>query len=342
MSWATRIVIAAASLGCATAWAQDAPAPGTDLFDPGFVAPREDFGVQAPEDLAPVPYAPGIGVAPAVGVLGEQHDLVLEARLVDQGPPLSDGIIWRIFGVAPGSEVEMPLLATVEGGSTRLRLAAGDYLVHAAFGRVGVTRRVTIGDEDQTESLVLNAGGMRLDAVVEDEAVPADQLTFEVLQEGENGDFETVIPQAAAGRVVRLAAGTYHVISRYGTVNAVVRADIQIEPGKLTEAVMRHTGAEVTLKLVSEEGGEALANTVWTVLTQDGTTIHESIGAFPSIILAAGNYSAVASHQEQIYSRDFLVESGVDRDIEVRLTDLVQPEAEPGTMPEVTGRPMEP
>jgi len=90
--------------------------------------------------------------------------------------------------------------------------------------------------------------------------------------------------------------------------------------------VMRHTGAEVTLKLVSDEGGEAIANTSWAVTTQDGITVHESVGAFPTIILAAGTYTAVAKHGGQIYSRDFTVETGLNRDIEVRLADVVQPE----------------
>ena len=112
-------------------------------------------------------------------------------------------------------------------------------------------------------------------------------------------------------------------ISRYGNVNAVVRADIQVEAGRLTEATMRHTGAEVTLKLVSEEGGEALANTSWTVTTQDGIEVNESVGAFPTLVLAAGKYTAVAKHQDRIYSRDFTVEAGLERDIEVRLSDLV-------------------
>jgi hypothetical protein len=102
-----------------------------------------------------------------------------------------------------------------------------------------------------------------------------------------------------------------------------------VHAGKLTQAVMRHTGAEVTLKLVSEEGGEAIADTSWTVLTQDGVTIHESIGAFPSMVLAAGDYTAVATYQDQIYSRDFAVQPGLNRDIEVRLADLVVPEPAP-------------
>ena len=84
------------------------------------------------------------------------------------------------------------------------------------------------------------------------------------------------------------------------------------------------------MKLVSEEGGEALANTSWAVTTQDGITVNESVGAFPTLILADGKYTAVAKHQEQIYSRDFTVEAGLQRDIEVRLADLVPPDAVSG------------
>ena len=194
------------------------------------------------------------------------------------------------------------------------------------------------------ESVVLDAGGLRLDAVVGDgRTVAADQLSFEIQQQDETGEMVTVVPNATPARVLRLSAGAYHVVSRYGTVNAVVRADIQVEAGKLTEAIMRHTGAEVTLKLVSVEGGEALANTSWTVTTQDGLEVHQSVGAFPSIVLAAGNYTAVAQHQEQIYSRDFAVEAGLERDIEVRLSDLVQPEVGPPPVtPGSGGDPMEP
>jgi hypothetical protein len=178
--------------------------------------------------------------------------------------------------------------------------------------------------------------------VGEDRPIPDAQLTFEVLQPDETGELVTVVPNAAPGRILRLSAGKYHVISRYGNVNAVVRADIEVEAGKLTEAVMRHSGAEVTLKLVSEEGGEAIANTSWAVTTQDGITVHESVGAFPTIILAAGNYTAVAKHQDLIYSRDFAVETGLERDIEVRLSDVVQPETGPIVPPGTGGEPMEP
>jgi hypothetical protein len=313
---------------CMPAVAQDMTDPGSDLFGPGLVAPKLDFAEDpAFDDLAPDPVqAPS---PPSITLPPGQHALVLEARLVDGGAALGDGVVWRVFRARPGLNGELPRLAEERGGTTAVAVPPGDYLVHAAFGRAGATKRVTVADQDKVESLVLNAGGLELNAVVGDEEpVPAEQLTFEVLQENESGELETIIPKATPGRVLRLSAGAYHVISRYGDVNAIVRADFEVEAGKLTEAVMRHTGAEVTLKLVSTEGGEAVANTSWTVLTQDNTTVHESVGAFPSLVLAEGGYTAVASHQGQIYSRDFTVEPGVDRDVEVRLSDLVRPEPE--------------
>jgi hypothetical protein len=236
---------------------------------------------------------------------------------------------WRVFSAEPGAEGHLQVLASESGGSTSVQLPPGSYLINAAFGRASATKRVTIGNEDHVESVVLNAGGLRLGAVVgEDQPVQADQVSFEISQDSEGGPNAIVVPHATGDRILRLSAGTYHVVSRYGNVNAVVRADIEVVAGKLTEAVIRHAGAEATLKLVSNAGGEALANTVWTVLTEGGDTVHESVGAFPSIILAEGKYTAVASHERKAYSRDFNIESGVDRDVEVLLTDLVVPEVE--------------
>lgn len=309
--------------------AQQTNSPSEDLFGPGLVAPSADFEVPAESFAAPVPYTQG-AVSPSELPAGPRHDLVLEARLVEEGDPLAEGVVWRVFGARTQADDRLPLLAEAEGGSTVVKLPAGDYLVHAAFGSAGATKRITVADDDQMESLVLDAGGLKLDAIVgNDRPIAAHDVAFEVMRSDESGDMVTVVPNAQPGHVLRLSAGNYHVISRYGGVNAIVRADIEVEPGKLTEAVMRHTGAAVTLKLVSAEGGEAIANTSWAVTTQDGTTLHESIGAFPSIILAAGSYTAVATHQNRNYSRDFTVEAGRNRDIEVRLSDLAQPEPAP-------------
>ena len=94
-------------------------------------------------------------------------------------------------------------------------------------------------------------------------------------------------------------------VSNYGDGNAVMRNDVRVQAGKLTDARINHRAAVITLKLVGEKGGEALANTAWSVLTPGGDVIKESIGAFPVVILAEGDYVALARNEGKVYNREF-------------------------------------
>ena len=93
---------------------------------------------------------------------------------------------------------------------------------------------------------------------------------------------------------MRLPEGTYHVVSTYGKSNAIMRADLKVETGRVTEATLNHRAATVTLKLVAAAGGEAFAGTAFSVLTPAATSIREAIGAFPSVTLAEGDYVVIA------------------------------------------------
>ena len=64
-------------------------------------------------------------------------------------------------------------------------------------------------------------------------------------------------------------------VSTYGESNAIQRADLKVENGKVTEATLSHRAATVTLKLVAAAGAEAFAGTAFSVLTPGGDTIRE-------------------------------------------------------------------
>ena len=72
-----------------------------------------------------------------------------------------------------------------------------------------------------------------------------------------------------------------------------------------------------TLKLDNKPGAEALANTTFTVLTPGGDVIRELMGAFPSLVLAEGEYAVIARHDGKTYQSTFEVQTGMDRDVEV-------------------------
>ncbi|MBP1856596.1 hypothetical protein [Rhizobium herbae] len=259
-------------------------------------------------------------------------DIQLEAHLTEKGKPVEQGLTWRVFSPIPGSDGKLPLLATSEGGSAAFQLIPGEYFVNVAFGRAGATRKIRVAEAGPVEKqvLVLDAGGVMLNAVSgSDMRIPPGELSFSIFSADakEDGERALVVADVKPNTVIRLNTGTYHVVSNYGSVNAVIRADIQVEAGKLTEATIQHRAAKLTLKLVSEPGGEAIADTAWSILTSSGDVVSESVGAFPTLVLAEGGYTAIARNKEKIYQRDFTVKAGVNTDVEVLLNDKGAPAA---------------
>ena len=244
----------------------------------------------------------------------------LEARLAVDNPPLGDGVKWRIFGDKPGPDGHLPLLGEAEGGIIYIRLDQGSYFVHAAYGRAGATRKIEVDGPTGGDVLVLNAGGMRLLAMnAGDQPLAQGEVVFDIYAPDEGGSEERylLVPNAPPGRVIALNAGTYHVVCKYGDSNAVIRADVRVEPGKLTETTLFQKAARLTLKLVEEHGGEAIADTAWAIVTPAGESIVESVGAFPSVVLTEGDYTAVARHSNRIFQTNFSVVPGLNRDVEV-------------------------
>jgi hypothetical protein len=293
----------------------DAAVPADDGGGPNPALGSDDIDTNVPAvatpDIAPLA-APASDIRPG--------SFTLEARLTADGPPLGDQVKWRIFNDTPGTDGKLKLLGEAGGGIIYVRLDPGTYYVHAAYGRAGTTRKVSVTEPTGGEVLVLNAGGMRLLATNgKDQPLSQGQVSFDIYAPDEGGSEEQflLVQNAPPGRVISLNAGTYHVVCKYGDANAVVRADIKIDPGKLTEATLFQKAARLTLKLVEQHGGEAIADTAWTVDTVAGVPVVSSVGAFPSVVLSAGQYTAIAKHDGKTYRTPFTVETGTDRDVEV-------------------------
>ena len=252
-------------------------------------------------------------------------DVTLSAQLTDKGADITRGLVWRVFKPDPGPDGKLPLVASAHGGNATFQLDPGSYLVHAAYGRAGATKRITITKEARHENLVLDAGGLELDAVSADGVeLPRGKLRFSIYQGKDAADLAKdalIVPNVQPKTVVRLNAGIYHVVSTYGSVNAVVRSDIRVDAGKLTEATVEHHAAEITLKLVREAGGEAMADTSWSVLNEAGESIKEAVGAYAPMVLAEGNYTIIAKNRDRIYQKDVQVEAGKNGEVELLASD---------------------
>jgi len=275
-------------------------------------------------------YAPAQPTSPlATAGLGR---ITLAAQLVQDGTEISRGLVWRVFDTEPGPDGKLRLVASAKGGTQSFDLTPGQYLVHASYGRAGATKRISVGSDAKREAFVLDAGGLKLDAENSGGLrIPSDKLRFSIYEADEKrpgGDRALILPDVNPNTVIRLNAGTYHVVSTYGNVNAVIRSDIKVEAGKLTEATVEHRAAELTLKLVRQAGGEAIADTSWSVLTDSGDPVRESVGAYASMVLAEGNYIFVAKNRDHIFQRDFTVEAGHNQEVEVLADESAPPALE--------------
>ncbi len=303
--------------GARTAQATD----GALELRPTSDAAEMDIGTGSGDDIVIDPLADQ-AMAPDVGPPRDIRPgtYTLEARLTNDGSPLDDDVRWRIFGDKPDVNGSLPLLGEAAGGVVYIRLDTGTYYVHAAYGRAGATRKIEVRETTGGTVVVLNAGGVRLLAINGDDIpLAGPDVAFDVYAPDEGGSEERflLISGAPPGRVIPLNAGTYHVVNRYGDANAVVRADVKVEPGKLTEATVFQDAARLTLKLVEQHGGEALADTAWTVTTNGGERILDTVGAFPSVVLSEGDYTAIARHSGRQHQTNFTVIAGVNRDVEV-------------------------
>ncbi len=267
-----------------------------------------------------VPYAPARSAAPGLTGGLQEGALYLLAKLSPDSEPLDDGLIWRIYSDTTNADGRLQLVATSKGGDAEFRLEPGSYMIHTAFGHAEATNRIRIGQEVQSKMVTLNAGGIKFGASLEDgRPLGGEPISFDIygMSFDEQGEREIVATDIKPGSIIRLNADTYHVVSKYGDVNAAVRADIQVLPGKLTEATIFHKAADITLKLVNERGGEAIANTTWSVLSPGGDIVVEATGAFPDFVLAAGEYEALARNNGRTYLHTFMVVPGENREVEV-------------------------
>ncbi|NPU10272.1 hypothetical protein HL666_05850 [Bradyrhizobium sp. 83002] len=265
----------------------------------------------APAAIPPVAAPPA--AAPNQGVLS------LSARYGKDLPGINGGLVWRVFSDRPDETGAFKMLREDRGATPNIVLPPGNYVVHVALGLVSAVRTVSLKTETDRESFLLPAGGLRLEGRVGTSKIPQNQISFAIYKGSQFDGRERapLVPNVAAGDMLMLPEGTYYIVSNYGDANSVVRSDIRVQASKLTDVTVTHRAAVITLKLVSDKGGEALANTAWSVINPGGDVIKESVGAFPKVVLSEGDYRAIAKNEGKVFERSFSVVNGVDGEVEV-------------------------
>lgn len=280
--------------------------------------------------------APGPdSVPPAPAPVAEPHALVSLSAVFAPGDkePIRSALNWRVFDARADAEGGHALIAESQDATPSFSLPDGEYIVHVACGLAGAARPITVYGAPVTEKVTMNAGALRISGLLGDAPIPPSRLSIQVfLPDRTDPEAKLILPNLKANEAECLPEGAYHVVSKLmdapgssTQTNSTIYGDLRVQAGKLTSGVLRHRAATMTLKLVNTAGGEALANTSFSILTPGGDVIREMIGAFPSLVLAEGEYVAIARHDNKTYQATFKVVSNQDRDVEVMAQDHAQP-----------------
>jgi hypothetical protein len=288
------------------------------------VVEGEDIPVEGQGPMAPTAGDSDAGEPqsrPIPPTSGPPAPVTLTAYLSEGTAPMTSDIVWRVFEGHPGSDGNYRLLETVREPQPTLELRPGEYLINISYGRANLTKKIGVWPQNPVkEDFVVNAGGLRLSATLAHGPMTAEHLLkLEIFSDTQDqfGNRQKLFGDLRPGVVIRLNSGIYHIVSTYGDANSVISADVVIEPGKITDASIDHDAGKITLKLVQRSGGEAAADTRWTIYNSAGEVIKESAGAFPTHILAAGDYRVAAQHGDRQYAGAFSVSAGDSKPVEV-------------------------
>jgi len=266
------------------------------------------------------------GQSPASG-----GSLSLSAGFAGDAKTAPTGLVWRVFRERAEDDGSRPEQASAREESPTFSLPNGDYIVHVAWGLASATRRVTINGRNVSERLQLNAGGLRVIGMLGDTRIPPDRLTLSIfVPDGGNPQAKLVARDVKPGQTVRLPEGTYHIVSTYlegpatggsaGSANAPtsgVAAGLRSPPAQGTPTTPTPRAPRTTPQHGPARGGHGRAPTRFPLPTPGGDVLREMIGAFPSLVLAEGEYAAIARRDGKTYQSTFEVRSARDRDVEV-------------------------
>ena len=250
-----------------------------------------------------------------------QGTLNLSAAL-GTGPALQAGLRWRVFKSQTDPDGTHRLVVESALPHPSLTVQPGDYVIHVAFGLASATKAISLGPEARDTKLILSAGALRIHCVSEgDKAIgPGDVALAVYVPERNNETAKLVYAKALEDQVIGVPEGNYHIASTYidnrgiGSLgqthggiptNSISAGDVHVDTGKIVDVTLRHHVATLTIKLVTAPGGGALANSTFTVLTPGGDIVRELGGAFPSLVLAEGEYVVVARHDAKTYQATF-------------------------------------
>jgi Ca-activated chloride channel family protein len=251
-----------------------------------------------------------------VVVLLSSGKLKLSVLMEEGGQPVAKDVGWDIYGAAD-AEGNRPKMGFSYDPQAQFSLPAGKYLVKVAVGNATGTAEVEVKAGGTTEKVVvLGAGRVKLSALAVEGAEPiGSDLGWDVYGAADSeGNRPKVGFSYDPQPLFSLPAGKYLAQVSWGA--AVVKKDIEVAAGKLSEIPIVLNAGTVTLSAVMAEGADPAATDLgWDVFAQaDAEGERKKVGfsydAQPKLHLTTGDYLVVVQRGGVTVKGDLKVVGG--------------------------------
>lgn len=232
-----------------------------------------------------------------------KQGLHLTAVLKRAGAPVKSGVIWRVFAAQPDAGGARKEIRRETAASPVIDLPPGHYFVDASYGLARSAQELTVNSGKTTQAtFVLDAGTIRLAAVMNDEQAPLNRVLYQLFDIGHGAKPERkAISRSADGTVVfHVPSGSYNVTAEQDY--ARVEQPVSVEPGAISEHTLVMNIGALELKATAAPGGEPLKRMVYRIHRISDRTrkvedeIARTAADHPQFRLPSGEYLVHARH----------------------------------------------
>lgn len=234
--------------------------------------------------------------------------LNLAARLHKAGGLITRPINWTVKRQEFSASLANNVVYKGNYAAVDAPLEPGNYIVEASYGYHKVILPVRIQPGQRIgATLILNVGGIRPLSKIKDTVLPPS-IDAEHAIYATSGPLKgrRIVGKAGQGHVLRLAAGTYRVESRFTPGNTVAETKVTVKPGILSSMEVAHKAGLIRIIV----GTGKTATVAWEIhsLTSSWSRNHTIPEA--SMVLAPGRYEVTAIVNGITLAKTFTVKAG--------------------------------
>ena len=239
--------------------------------------------------------------------------LDLAARLHELGGLITRPIDWTVKRLEIGISINGSVVYKKATPVAETSLEPGKYLVEAAYGYHKVVHPLTILPGQRIGvTLILNVGGIRALSTVQHTDLPTsiDARHAIYALSGPNRG-RLIVDKAGQGDVLRLAAGTYRVESRFSPGNTVAESTVTVKSGILSSLEVAHKAGLVRITV----GTDRAAAVAWEIRSLSNSWSRNHTKPATAMVLAPGRYRITAIVNGTTVVEEFANNAGENRHV---------------------------